>query len=418
MSGARSLYQTCVAWSGPSYWWQLDPILALSKHGIDTYYAAMLTARKIVRAARLPEAAAYAIALPLIGWFSPRPASTASIVYQFWCNPDVVELQAVFAPLRWRYSVSLVHRLVGSDILREERSINGNRVVLLQRRSTAEAMADAVSDGDNDEEPERPTVMFVPGGAFISDFEAADLFFLYRWVRETDVLLVYASYDFAPQAPYPLPMMCVLRTYRALREHTHGLGFRASPLVVASLSAGCNLALSAVLAPLLHKRAPPEIAHELRVESLMPHAMLLLCPVVNICRSPSPSRISFASDVLLPMPLLRAFGAAYDQESDHWMERDPLLSPVFASDDVLRRLPPTHIQCGGLDPLLDDSVDFNTRIRRVHVPGELTIFRSLPHTFVSFPHWHAMPEVESAMRQSCALLRELCAPKFKRVALH
>eukprot|EP00965_Chrysotila_dentata_P112036 3704659-Pleurochrysis_carterae.AAC.1 len=32
-------------------------------------------------------------------------------------------------------------------------------------------MADAVSDGDNDEEPERPTVMFVPGGAFISDFE-------------------------------------------------------------------------------------------------------------------------------------------------------------------------------------------------------------------------------------------------------
>eukprot|EP00965_Chrysotila_dentata_P259236 6213488-Pleurochrysis_carterae.AAC.2 len=71
-------------------------------------------------------------------------------------------------------------------------------------------------------------------------------------------------------------------------------------------------------------RSPPtaflrdgaQIAHELRVESLMPHAMLLLCPVVNICRSPSPSRISFASDVLLPMPLLRAFGAAYDQAAE------------------------------------------------------------------------------------------------------
>jgi len=55
---------------------------------------------------------------------------------------------------------------------------------------------------------------------------------------------------------------------------------------------------------------------------------------------------------------------------------------------------------GGYDPLLDDSVDFNTRIRRLGIPGELRIYRSLPHTFVSFPHWHLMPEVQEAMRQA------------------
>ena len=72
------------------------------------------------------------------------------------------------------------------------------------------------------------------------------------------------------------------------------------------------------------------------------------------------------------------------------------------------RLPHTHIQVGGFDPLLDDSVDFNTRIRRMGVHGDMYIYRSLPHTFVSFPHWHAMPEVQQAMAHSTSFLRRKC----------
>ena len=84
-----------------------------------------------------------------------------------------------------------------------------------------------------------------------------------------------------------------------------------------------------------------------------------------------------------------------------------LLSPALAPDEALRRLPLTHIQVGGFDPLLDDSVDFNTRIRRMGVPGELRIHRTLPHTFPSFPHWGVIPEVKSAMDQSVAWLDDI-----------
>ena len=35
------------------------------------------------------------------------------------------------------------------------------------------------------------------------------------------------------------------------------------------------------------------------------------------------------------------------------------------------------------------------------------IYRSLPHTVVSFPHWHAMPEVQQAMAHSIGFLRRL-----------
>ena len=140
----------------------------------------------------------------------------------------------------------------------------------------------------------------------------------------------------------------------------------------------------------------------------MPDAMLLICPVLNLNRSPSPSRVAFCSDTLLPQPLLTAFAKAYDgnsaDELDMWA--DPLLSPALAPDDVIRRLPLTHIQVGGFDPLLDDSVDFNTRIRRLGVPGELRIHRTLPHTFFSFPTWHAIPEVQQALSQSIQWLED------------
>ena len=46
---------------------------------------------------------------------------------------------------------------------------------------------------------------------------------------------------------------------------------------------------------------------------------------------------------------------------------------------------------------------------RLGVPGELHIYRSMPHTFLSFPHLHALPEVEAALQRSCGWLRAACA---------
>ena len=223
--------------------------------------------------------------------------------------------------------------------------------------------------------PARPVILFVPGGAFITDFEAADLFFLHRWVRETRATVAYVSYGFSPQAPPARPAAGAHRLPRARDGPAAQLGFAPNR----SSSPGCRRgqprrlgdprAAAPAALPRGGARALPPPA-----EAAMPDAVLLLCPVLNVCRSPSPSRTAFSSDVLLPQPLLKAYAEAYDQGNEGaWMDRDPLLSPVFAPDAALQRLPPTHILVGGLDPLLDDSVDFNTRIRRMGVAGELRL---------------------------------------------
>ena len=84
---------------------------------------------------------------------------------------------------------------------------------------------------------ERPTILFVPGGAFVADFEAccmqvlttapsrlptgafvadfeaADLFFLHEWVRRANATVVYVTYEFAPQAPFPTGLEQVLASH-------------------------------------------------------------------------------------------------------------------------------------------------------------------------------------------------------------
>mmetsp|Transcript_49284 Transcript_49284/g.122464 ORF Transcript_49284/g.122464 Transcript_49284/m.122464 type:complete len:355 (+) Transcript_49284:1-1065(+) len=349
-------------------------------------------------------------------------------------------LQGIYAPLRWPTSIRIVQWMFGGDILHEEHRIKNVRIIVMRTKASVAKERQAASGRARtppdaypiESLPTLPTVLFVPGGAFISDFEAPDRFFLYQWVRATGVVLVYVTYEFAPQAPFPTQVVQVRAVYTALRDHTHAalLGFKASPLIVAGLSAGGNLATAALLYPLLQPQsrvaAPPLLTDageptspEPRdspgeAELRMPDALLLICPTLNICRSPSPSRLAFSADPLLPQPLLFAFASAYDgydpgsaiPVSENAYHANPVQSPVFAPDDVLQRLPPTSIQVGGFDPLLDDSVDFNTRIRRLDVPGELRIYRSLPHTFVSFPHWHLLPEVQEAMAQACEWITE------------
>ena len=424
---ARALFDTCCPWTASrvphAFWWDTHPVLSLTKVSINAYYAAMIVALRAVRAARhFVAGGEYAIALVLFPWYLAFPRLAAAEVYDIWCRPVMTDMQAIYAPLRWPACVSFVRRTFASDLHFAEHRIRGVRIVVISKEKLG-TERDAERDAEG-EVYERPTILFVPGGAFVADFEAADLFFLCEWVRLANATVVYVTYEFAPQAPYPTGLRQVVAVYDMLRSgsHAHRLGFRATPLVVAGLSAGGNLAVASVLSSLLtrpstligaaHDGARAEArSHEGGPQPSqlpMADAMLLICPVLNLNRSPSPSRVAFCSDTMLPQPLLEAFACAYDGGAAQESWSDPLLSPAFAPDEALRRLPPTNIQVGGFDPLLDDSVDFNTRIRRLGVPGELHIHRTLPHTYLSFPHWlYSIPEVHQALMLSVEWLEDM-----------
>jgi acetyl esterase/lipase len=141
----------------------------------------------------------------------------------------------------------------------------------------------------------------------------------------------------------------------------------------------------------------------------MPDAIMFCCPMLNLSPDLSPSRIVGNSDPVLPSSLLRAISDSYVPEKgikediastlveradlpyhegiDHSKcqvqdaKKNPLVSPFFASDDVLRFFPPTLLYGSSEDPFLDDSVSFNARLRSLGVESDLRATMHMAHAF-------------------------------------
>ena len=91
----------------------------------------------------------------------------------------------------------------------------------------------------------------------------------------------------------------------------------------------------------------------------------------------------------------------------HDATSNPEISPAFASHDLLANFPPTKIMVGGMDPLLDDTVDFHTRLRKAACNVEIHISRGLPHGFWSLVDW--LPEAHDAMNLAIEWIIDGCA---------
>ncbi|XP_071441521.1 hormone-sensitive lipase isoform X2 [Hetaerina americana] len=64
--------------------------------------------------------------------------------------------------------------------------------------------------------------------------------------------------------------------------------------------------------------------------------------------------------------------------------KDPYLSPYWASDEVLRKLPPVSILSLQFDPCLDDCVMFAKKLKGIGNEVHLDILDGLPHGFLNF----------------------------------
>ena len=75
--------------------------------------------------------------------------------------------------------------------------------------------------------------------------------------------------------------------------------------------------------------------------------------------------------------------------------RDPLFTPLMASDEELSKMPPVFIQTTTADPLLDDSVSLCRRMRKVGAKCHLEMLGGLPHGFLN------LAIVSTACRNAC-----------------
>jgi acetyl esterase len=208
-------------------------------------------------------------------------------------------------------------------------------------------------------------LLYIHGGGFVASSYSVDRLRVAKWAATAGFAVAYMHYTLAPQARHPTALNQCAEAYAWLRT-------RFERVVLFGDSAGGNLA-AALTVRCISSGLP------------RPDALTMAFPALNLNEAPGPSRALHLNDPLVPVGLLTTVSDAYfPQALRNVPHVNPYLSPIFASDEVLQCFPPTFVVVGGLDPLLDDSIDFVTRLRRLRVPGSMKVYRSLPHGFFSF----------------------------------
>jgi len=254
----------------------------------------------------------------------------------------------------------------------------------------------------------RDVILHLTGGGFFAHTIAGDLPYLLDWSASTNAVIIVPEYSLFPHK-YPDAINEVTQIYRALRfgQAATLLGFQSDRIVVSGESVGGNLATALCVSLVMdHKEGGfAELPRRRSAEfndleddlgfSLcersnsgentremcnldIPDALLLCCPALNLSLDQTPSRIDGANDPVLPGALISTISASY---LGGCSTTDPVASPYFAPDAVICNFPPTLIFTSSEDPLLDDSVAFNSRLRSLGVKSSLRAVHDLPHAF-------------------------------------
>lgn len=209
-------------------------------------------------------------------------------------------------------------------------------------------------------------VYFHGGGWVIGDLETHDDVCRAIANRSGHAVLS-VDYRLAPEFPFPTPLNDCLAATRWAYDHAPELGCDAKRLAVGGDSAGGNLATVVAL----------ETDAPLR-------SLVLAYPAMDATQQ-HPSHDENSDGPILTKAAMTWF-------LDHYLAggtspTDPRVSPQFASNALLAKLPPTLVITAEFDPLRDEGEAFASRLSSLGVPTSSVRYAGQIHGFISMPQF-------------------------------
>lgn len=199
------------------------------------------------------------------------------------------------------------------------------------------------------------------GGAFFAGSSESHRALASELAARCSLRVHLLDYRLAPEHRWPAALDDGLAAWLALRDQ----GVAAEDILLGGDSGGCAHLLA--LALRLRERG-----------EALPGALVMISPYVDLSLSlPSVAR-NRRRDPMVTAEALRRGGDAYRGALD---ARDPRVSPLFAD---LAGLPPTLIQAGSEEILLDDARALANALRQAGVPCDSAIWPGLWHNFQMF----------------------------------
>jgi acetyl esterase/lipase len=210
-------------------------------------------------------------------------------------------------------------------------------------------------------------LLFFHGGGYCSGSIRSHRRMVTEAGRTAGVRTLAVGYRLAPEHPYPAAHEDAMTAWRYLRTQ----GIAANHIAVGGDSAGGNLTIT--LINRLRAMGEPQ-----------PACAWLASPWTDLTMTGATLVTKDVDDPLIHKGYLEELAAAYAPAP---LDRhDPLISPLFAD---LRGFPPTLIQVGSAETLLDDAVRFAAAAGTADVAVTLEVW---PHMIHAWPLWNARLE--------------------------
>jgi acetyl esterase len=234
-----------------------------------------------------------------------------------------------------------------------------------------------------------PVFIFIHGGGWIlGDYPTHK-----RMVRDlvlgSGAVGVFVEYSRTPEVKYPVAINEVYAATKWVAKHGSEINVDGKRLAVVGNSAGGNMA--AVVSILAKERKGPEIK-----------TAILMWPTTNTDFTTESFR-AFGADRFLTIPFMEKLYDLY--VPDHAARNDIHVSPLLASVEQLKGLPPTLIQVAENDVLRDEGEAYGRKLLEAGVYATTVRYNGVIHDFGLLNPLADLPQTKDLFTQAAAQLR-------------
>ncbi len=235
-----------------------------------------------------------------------------------------------------------------------------------------------------------PVFMFFHGGGWVLGDFATHERLVRDLVSESGAAAVFVNYTPSPEAHFPVAINQAYAATRWVAEHGNEIGVDGSRLALVGNSVGGNMVAAVALQAKQHKA--PAIRYE-----------VMLWPVTD-ANFNTRSYNQYENGYFLSRNMMKWFWDAYTtKESDR---NNILASPLRATPEQLKGLPPTLIQTAELDVLRDEGEAFGRKLDAAGVDVTVTRYNGLIHDYGLLNALSDVPAVRTALGQAAYELKE------------
>jgi monoterpene epsilon-lactone hydrolase len=224
-------------------------------------------------------------------------------------------------------------------------------------------------------------VLYLHGGAYVYGRPGHYRDFIWRIANAAGATLHVLDYRLGPEHRFPAAVDDAAAAYRALVS----AGAEPKRLAVMGDSAGGGLTFATLLK--LRDEGDP-----------MPAAAVAMSPWTDLTLTSESGTRFNETDPMLSTAPARLFAGWYLGDAD---PKHPYASPLFGDP---AGLPPSLIQVGSDEILLDDAVRLGERMRQAGVAAEVEVWPRMPHVWQLFAR--VLPEGQRAIRRIGQFLHE------------